>query len=96
MKIRWTTRRVRVRLDDLEVAALLGGEVLEAGLSWPGGGWRLVLDPAATGVQGEGQTLRVGLRGELGPLADPRQEGLSLSGPPAVDVEKDYRPEHLK
>ena len=33
MKIRWTPRSVRVRLDDLEVAALLGGEGLEAQLA---------------------------------------------------------------
>lgn len=95
MKIRWTTRSVRVRLDDLEVAALIGGARLEAWLDWPGGGWRVVLDPQESGVSGQGPVLTVGLRGELANLTDPQTKGVSLSGPPRVDVEKDYRPEHL-
>ncbi|GAA4009198.1 hypothetical protein GCM10022631_21920 [Deinococcus rubellus] len=95
MKIRWTARSVRVRLDDLEVAALISGQMLQARLDWPGGGWRVVLDPQAVGVSGEGTTLTVGLRGELAYLADPQTEGVGLIGPPRVDVEKDYRPEHL-
>lgn len=95
MKIRWTGRSMRVRLDDLEVAALLKGERLEARLTWPGGGWHLILDPQAVGVSGQGAALTVGLSGELANLADPQTEGVSLSGPPRVDVEKDYRPDHL-
>jgi len=94
MKIRWTTRGVRVRLDDLEVAALTGGERLEAQLAWPGGGWQLILDPQALGVSGQGAALTVGLRGELEKLGDPQTEGVRLSGPLRVDVEKDYLPEH--
>ena len=55
----------------------------------------MVLDPQAVGVAGQATTLTVGLRGELANLADPQTEGVSLIGPPRVDVEKDYRPEHL-
>lgn len=95
MKIRWTSRSLRVRLDDLEVAALLGGETLETRLEWPGGGWCVRLDPAVDGVQAEGADIRIGLASVLGELADPRTEGVRLGGPPRVDVEKDYRPAHL-
>ncbi|WP_420594964.1 hypothetical protein [Deinococcus sp.] len=90
MKIRWTDKRVRVRLDDLEVQSLLGGQRLETALKWPGGGWRVVLDPQETGVNGDRQTLWVGLSGELARLADPQTEGVYLDGSPRVDVEKDY------
>ncbi len=91
---------MRVRIDDLEVAALLRGERLDARLEWPGGGWpgggwSMVLDPTADGVQGEGGLLRIGLASELSRLADPNTEGVRLPGPPRVDVEKDYRPAHL-
>lgn len=96
MKIRWTPRSLRVRLDDLEVAALLGGERLEAALNWPGGGWRVVLDPRSSEVVGEGSSLTVGLSGSLAQLADPHSEGVRLGGPLRVDVEKDYRPEHIE
>ncbi|AZI43174.1 hypothetical protein EHF33_10850 [Deinococcus psychrotolerans] len=96
MKLRWTSRSLRVRLDDLEVAALLGGERLEAALNWPGGGWRVVLDPHSAEVVGDGPRLTVGLQGSLAQLADPHTEGVRLSGPVRVDVEKDYRPEHLE
>ena len=95
MKIRWTPKGVRVRLDDLEVAALLAGQVLEAALDWAGGGWRVILDPMRTGVAGQGAALTVGLSTELALLADPQREGVVFPGPPRVTVEKDYRPEHL-
>ena len=96
MKIRWTTRSVRVRLDDLEVASLLAGQALEAAVNWPGGGWTLRLDPAQAGVAGQGASLTIGLRGELKRLADPQLEGVRLDGPPRVAVEKDFRPQHLE
>jgi hypothetical protein len=95
MKIRWTSRSLRVRLDDLEVAALRRGEALETRLDWPGGGWLLRLDPSSDGVQGEGAEISIGLASQLAWLADPQTEGVRLSGPPRVDVEKDYRPAHL-
>ncbi len=95
MKIRWTAGGVRVRLDDLEVAALLAGQGLESALDWAGGGWRVILDPLQVGVTGEGAALTVGLGRELAQLADPQREGVVLPGPPRVTVEKDYRPEHL-
>ena len=96
MKLRWTTRSLRVRLDDLEVAALLTGQVLDAELRWPGGGWRVRLDPQRSGVTGEGGSLMIGLAGKLDTLADAHTEGVRLDGPPRVDVEKDFRPEHLE
>lgn len=94
MKVRFTSGGVRVRLDDLEVAALARGEGLEAGVAWPGGGWTLKLDPASDGMQGEGGALVVGLRALLPDLLDAAHEGVTLSGPPRVAVEKDYGPQH--
>ncbi|GAA5533779.1 hypothetical protein [Deinococcus aluminii] len=94
MKVRFTSGRVRVRLDDLEVAALGRGERLAARVDWPGGGWSLTLDPASDGVAGEGGTLTVGLRALLPELLEEAREGVTLPGPPRVDVEKDYGPQH--
>jgi len=94
MKVRFTSGRVRVRLDDLEVAALDRGELLPARVDWPGGGWALTLDPSSDGVSGEGGALRVGLQTLLPGLLDEAQEGVTLPGPPRVDVEKDYGPQH--
>ncbi|GMA15676.1 hypothetical protein E5F05_21035 [Deinococcus metallilatus] len=94
MKVRFTSGRVRVRLDDLEVAALGRGERLVARVAWPGGGWSLTLDPASDGVAGEGGILTVGLRVLLAELLEEAREGVTLPGPPRVDVEKDYGPQH--
>lgn len=94
MKVRFVARRVRVRLDDLEVAALARGEVLTVEVDWAGGGWRLVLDPHHEGLQGEGGTLTVGLGDLLADLQEEAREGVTLPGPPRVDVEKDYGPQH--
>lgn len=94
MKVRMTARGVRVRLDDLELAALARGEALSLGLGWAGGGWTLTLDPHGDGVTGEGGHLNVGIAARLAELADPAQEGVTLSGPPRVDVEKDFGPQH--
>lgn len=94
MKVRFTSGKVRVRLDDLEVAALARGETLEVRVAWPGGGWGLTLDPGLDGVSGQEGALRVGLRTPLPDLLDETREGVTLPGPPRVDVEKDYGPQH--
>ena len=94
MKVRFASGRVRVRLDDLEVAALSRGAALTARVEWPGGGWAVVLDPAAADVTGEGGTLTVGLLGQMEDLLDEAREGVVLPGPPRVSVEKDYGPQH--
>ncbi len=95
MKIRFTRRGVRVRIDDLELAALRRGEVLKLETLWAGGGWCLSLDPLSDGVSGVDGQLRVGLRTLLPDLADPSREGVTLTGPPHVDVEKDFGPQHV-
>lgn len=94
MKVRFTSGRVRVRLDDLEVAALARGQALTARVDWPGGGWALTLEPGAEGLTGEAGRLMVGLRPHLPALLEPEREGVTLAGPPQVDVEKDYGPQH--
>lgn len=94
MKIRFTAGRVRVRLDDLETASLARGERLETGVIWPDGGWSLTLDPLDIDVRGEAGRLTVGLKDVLSILLDPAQEGVTLPGPPRVDIEKDYGPQH--
>ncbi len=94
MKVRFTSGKVRVRLDDLEVAALSRGEVLEARVNWSGGGWTLTLDPGVDGVSGQEGALLAGLRTLLPDLLDAAREGVILLGPPRVDVEKDYGPQH--
>ncbi|MFC4427332.1 hypothetical protein [Deinococcus navajonensis] len=95
MKVRFTARGVRVRLDDLELAALTRGERQTAAVHWPGGGWTLTLDPQAEGVAGEGGQLMVGLASLLDELLRPEQEGVRLPGALRVDVEKDFGPQHL-
>ncbi|MFC5848449.1 hypothetical protein [Deinococcus petrolearius] len=94
MKVRLTGRGLRVRLDDLELAALNRGEPLEVAATWPGGGWTLTLDPRSGTLAGEGGALRVGVREVLADLNDPACEGVRLDGPPRVDIEKDFGPQH--
>jgi hypothetical protein len=94
MKVRLTRRGVRVRIDDLELAALGQGEVLTLETLWPGGGWRFSLDPLSDGVSGHGGQLSVGIRTLLPDLTEPTREGVTLPGPPRVDVEKDFGPQH--
>ncbi|WP_019587959.1 hypothetical protein [Deinococcus apachensis] len=94
MKVRFTSRGVRVRLDDLEVAALTRGEALGVRVDWAGGGWRLTLDPGTDGISGQEGALWVGMRTPLPDLLDEAREGVTLPGPPRVDVEKDYGPQH--
>ena len=86
MKVRFTPGRVRVRIDDLELAALQRGEPLHTHVGWPGGGWTLTLDPLGHDVAGEGGTLAVGLGALLGQLSDPAQEGVTISGEPRVKI----------
>ena len=94
MKVRFTNGRVRVRIDDLELASLERGEVVRARVEWPGGGWNLALDPALGSVVGEAGRLRVGMRGVLEALGAPEREGVTIEGPPRISVEKDYGPQH--
>lgn len=94
MKVRFTPGRVRVRIDDLELAALHRGEPLHAHVGWPGGGWTLTLDPRGHDVAGDGGTLAVGLAQLLAQLSDPAQEGVTISCEPRVTVEKDFGPQH--
>lgn len=94
MKVRFTARGVRVRLDDLELLRLERGESLSVVAEWPGGGWTLTLDPQSSGITGEGGRLSVGLSGLLEQLSDPAREGVTLAGPPRVDVEKVFGPQH--
>ncbi|GGS38455.1 hypothetical protein GCM10008961_32410 [Deinococcus knuensis] len=94
MKVRFTPGRVRARIDDLELAALTRGEVLETRVEWPGGGWTLQLDPHTDVLEGRAGSLRAGLLGQLSTLNDPAHEGVTLNGPPRVTVEKDFGPQH--
>jgi hypothetical protein len=96
MKVRWTGRAVRVRIDDLELAQLGAGQPLHLTLAWPGGGWTLALLPAqADGVSGQAGQLRVGLAGSLAQLQASGTEGVRVDGAVRVDVEKDFGPQHL-
>ena len=98
MKVRFTGRSVRVRLDDLETDMLLRRQPLELALTWPGGGWSVRLDPKLPGVSAQGGDVVVGLADHLETLLDPLQEGVSLEGfggELKVRIEKDFRPEHL-
>lgn len=94
MKVRFTHRGVRVRIDDLELTALHRGEVLKLETLWEGGGWTLSLDPLSDGVWGVGGHLSAGIKSLLLDLAEPAREGVTLQGPPRVDVEKDFGPQH--
>ncbi|WP_309571832.1 hypothetical protein [Deinococcus sp.] len=94
MKVRFTDGRVRVRIDDLELAALNDGTVLRVQVPWEGGGWSLTLDPQLNQVIGENGKLRVGVRDVLEALGAPEREGVTISGPPKISVEKDYGPQH--
>ena len=98
MKVRFTGRSVRVRIDDLETDMLLRRQPLELALGWPGGGWSLRLEPEGQGVTALGGALTVGLAGHLETLLDPLQEGVSVEGfggDLRVRIEKDFTPEHL-
>ena len=98
MKVRFTGRSIRVRLDDLETDLLLRRQPLALALTWPGGGWSVRLEPEQEGVSAEGGAVTVGLAAHLATLLDPLQEGVSLEGfggELKIRVEKDFRPEHL-
>ena len=99
MKVRFTGRSIRVRLDDLETDLLLRRQPLELALGWPGGGWSVRLNPDQSGVRAEGGAVMVGLGDQLETLLDPLQEGVSLEGfggELKIRIEKDFRPEHLE
>ena len=96
MKVRFTRRSVRVRLDDLETDLLSRHQPLELALNWPGGGWSVRLNPLQEGVSAEGGVLTVGLLGHLETLLDPLREGVGLEGfggELEIRIEKDFRPE---
>ncbi|ADV68723.1 DUF7009 family protein [Deinococcus maricopensis] len=99
MKVRFTARSVRARLDDLETEALtVLGHPQTLTVPFPGGHWTLTLQPGDHDrARGQGGTLTV----TLGPatrarLADPREEGVELrTDDTRILVEKDYGPQHL-
>lgn len=98
MKVRFTGRSIRVRIDDLETDMLLRRLPLDLALTWPGGGWGLRLEPELQGVSAQGNTLHVGLADHLSALLDPLQEGVSLEGfggDLRLRIEKDFTPDHL-
>lgn len=96
MKIRWTKRAVRLRIDDLELAALKRGETLREEVELPGGGWSVSLtvgasaDLAARG----GDLVAVLGADEFTALCDEAREGIERDGPPRFQVEKDFLPLH--
>lgn len=102
MKIRWTRRGVRLRIDDLELSALRGGDVVHEELSLNGGGWsvRLSVGDAPT-LEARGADLHVTLsRAELDVLLQTSRDGVerageAATGSPRLTVEKDFLPEHL-
>lgn len=97
MKIRWTRRGARLRIDDLELDALRSGRVLREDLPLPGGRWTVELRAGGeAALEGEGGELRVVLGpDELVTLLDQAREGVEREGPPRLTVEKDFLPEHL-
>ncbi|MDV6373219.1 hypothetical protein [Deinococcus arenicola] len=94
MKVRFTRQGVRVRIDDLELAALQRGEILKLETLWLEGGWTLELSPLSDGLEGMNGHLKVGIRELLPMLGEPEREGVRLEGPPRVDVEKDFGAVH--
>ena len=96
MKIRWTTRTLRLRLDDLETTALLSGSTLRESIHFPGGHWSVELSAAQEPEFGmRDGVLRITLDPhELSTLMDANQEGIEREGRPRLMVEKDRLPEH--
>lgn len=97
MKVRWTDHSVRLRLTELEADQLLRARGTEAHLAWPGGGWRVRLDPAdQTRVAGHGGELSVQLGPEdLRTLLHPLSEGVTVGTGPQVRIERDHLPPNL-
>ena len=107
MKVRFSDNRIRIRVDDLEVAALERGEEVRARTQWVGGGWEVVLDPLVSQTMGEHGLLRIGLLEVLPEFlasgmsdsdeASLRQDGLVLVWPnmPKIMLQKDFGPQHL-
>jgi len=96
MKIRWTRRTLRVRLDDLETAALAQGRTLEESVRFPGGAWSVQLGVSREAALGmRDGVLWVALdAAELSRLLDPASDGIEREGRPRLMVEKDLLPQH--
>ncbi|WP_146237242.1 DUF7009 family protein [Deinococcus yavapaiensis] len=96
MKVRWTKRAVRLRIDDLELAALQRGETLREEVRLVGGAWSMSLtvggnaDLAARG----GDFVAVLSADEFASLCDETREGVEREGAPKLLVEKDFLPAH--
>lgn len=96
MKVRFVTGRVRVRLDDLELAALERGETLQVAAPWTGGGWHLELDPQQAVTSGTAGHLCIGLQEHLPDLVA-AEEGIEFVWQGLkVSVQKDFGPQHLE
>ncbi len=97
MKIRWSARRVRLRLDDLEVGALQRGEAVTETLAWPDLGWVVRVQVGdATQVAAGGGALSVQLSAADLAALGADEDGLTLTGAVRVQVQQDYRPEHAR
>lgn len=96
MKIRWTKRTLRVRLDDLESAALASGETLRESVHFPGGAWSLELGAAQEGEFGmrDGVLYVTLTPHELETLMGTQTDGVEREGQPRLLVEQERLPEH--
>ncbi|AFZ68131.1 DUF7009 family protein [Deinococcus peraridilitoris] len=95
MKIRWTRRTLRLRLDDLESAALQRGETLRERIHFPGGDWSVELRGAQESELGmRDGVLQVTLdEDELRLFARQREDGIEREGQPRLLVEQERRPD---
>ncbi len=95
MKVRWTGDSLRLRITPAELAALERGEAVSENLAFRGGGgWAVLLDPAAAeaGVSWSEGVVRVGLApADVRRLAAPDAEGVYPHTPELrLLVEKDF------
>lgn len=94
MKARFVSERLRLRLDDLELADLQRGEALTVSISWSAGGWSVRLDPLASQTVGVGGDLSIGLATVLPELLA-ASEGIELQYQGLkISIQKDFLPEH--
>lgn len=96
MNIRWTARSVRVRLDDLELAALAEGRHLRERLHLPGGDWAVEVSTAQEAKFGlvDGVLCIVLNPDELRRLRENGPDGIEREGPPRLIVEQGLLPLH--